>query len=165
MSLGTNRLLSAALGCSLFVLGGCTTVTRSFPNSPAYEVWAAMVEVAEHPQYKYWNVDSNNVTIDEPTRRIGVFRRLSRVVRGPGKRRYHEERHWRFDIRLEEFDPPGALFVSRGWGVPQQAVMEADLYFAGVQQWLDQVGKAGHRSETQDPQPQTQDRILEPDND
>ena len=153
MSLGTNRLLSAALGCSLFVLGGCTTVTRSFPNSPAYEVWAAMVEVAEHPQYKYWNVDSNNVTIDEPTRRIGVFRRLSRVVRGPGMRRYHEERHWRFDIRLEEFDPPDALFVSRGWGVPQQAVMEADLYFAGVQQWLDQVGKAGHRSETQDPQP------------
>jgi len=108
--------------------------------------------------------DPMSLTIDDPARRIGVFRRLSRVVRGPGRRRYHEERHWRFDIRLEELDPPGALFVSRGWGVPQQALMEADLYFAGVQQWLDQVGKAGHSSETQDLQPQTQDRILQPDN-
>ncbi len=126
-----TRIVAAMLPVVL-PLAGCATVRQSFPGSTADQVWTALVVVAERPQYDDWTVPTNEVWVDEPNRRIEVYRRLQRVLYRPGAGPHRERRTWRFEIRLEPTDPPEAVFESRGWGVPAQAQIEGGRYFSDV---------------------------------
>jgi len=126
-----TRIIAAMLPVVL-PLAGCATVRQSFPGSTADQVWTALVVVAERPQYDDWTVPTNEVWVDEPNRRIEVYRRLQRVLYRPGAGPHRERRTWRFEIRLEPTDPPEAVFESRGWGVPAQAQIEGGRYFSDV---------------------------------
>ena len=126
-----TRIVAAMLPVVL-PLAGCATVRQSFPGSTADQVWTALVVVAERPQYDDWTVPTNEVWVDEPNRRIEVYRRLQRVLYRPGAGPHRERRTWRFEIRLESTDPPEAVFESRGWGVPAQAQIEGGRYFSDV---------------------------------
>lgn len=127
----STRIIAAMLPVVL-PLAGCATVRQSFPGSTADQVWTALVTVAERPQYDDWTVPTNDVWVDEPNRRIEVYRRLQRVLYRPGAGPHRERRTWRFEIRLEPTDPPEAVFESRGWGVPAQAQIEGGRYFGDV---------------------------------
>ena len=131
-SMNVSTRIVAAMLPVVLLLAGCATVRQSFPGSTADQVWTALVVVAETPQYDDWTVPTNEVWVDEPNRRIEVYRRLQRVLYRPGAGPHHERRTWRFEIRLEPTDPPEAVFESRGWGVPAQAQIEGGRYFSDV---------------------------------
>ncbi|MHC4415411.1 MAG: hypothetical protein ACYS0G_09020 [Planctomycetota bacterium] len=127
------RFFPAAVWVSLLavvVLAGCTTVVRRFPGATEDHLWTALVEVAENPAYDDWKVATNEVWVDELDRRIEIYRRLRRVLRRPAAKPHSEKRTYRFQVRLEDTDPPEAVFVSRGWGVPAHALLEGEKYFA-----------------------------------
>jgi hypothetical protein len=116
--------------------GGCTSVDRSFDGYGRDQVWTAMVAAAETPAYVDWKVATNDVWVDEADRRIEIYRNLRRVLYRPGADPLRETRTWRFEVRLDEGDPPTAIFVSRGAGLPTDAQHEANRYFLDVQDLL-----------------------------
>lgn len=133
------RIVLLALG--LLATGCATTSHRTFADRPSDQVWTALVAAAESPRYEgeprdRWIVRENNVWADDATRRIEIHRELVRLLQRPATPPLREERTWRFSIRLEDDEPPTAVFVSRGFGVPMHATAEADLYFAEVEALL-----------------------------
>jgi hypothetical protein len=112
---------------------GCTSPERSYPSHSMDTVWTAMKSVAEKPTYDDWVMLENNVWIDEPNRRIEVYRSCIRDYHAAGSKHWREERKWKFGIFLEEEDGmPNVEFVSRAFGVPAHARIEADRYFNEV---------------------------------
>ncbi|HRP61888.1 MAG TPA: hypothetical protein PK400_01195 [Phycisphaerales bacterium] len=134
-----NLLSRCSAGLLFAVLGvasGCTTLRESYPDHAPAHVWTAMKAVAESPEYDDWWVSSNNVWVDEASSRIEVHRRVDRSLRRPLARPLREEREWRFQITLTSHDPPTVNFLSRGFGVPMHARIEAERYFADVRRML-----------------------------
>jgi hypothetical protein len=136
-------------------LGGCMTVRQEFDGYDRSQVWGAMTAVAESPTYDDWHVLTNEVWHAPDEARMEVYRELQRTIRQPPHKSRIERREWRFRIEMLETDPPMARVVSRGWGVPAHARIEANRYFGDVWQML------GQRPERQ-PVPQPQE---EPDED
>ena len=120
-------------------LTGCTTVSHTFGTQPADQVWTAMVAAAQSPEYKDWQVSRNDVWVDEDIKRIEIYRRLRRVISQPASKTRRENREWRFQILLEPTDPPQAVFISRGLGVPGHAQNEGKRYFTDVLELLSGV--------------------------
>lgn len=134
-----NLFSRCSAGVMIAVLGvasGCTTLRESYPDHAPAHVWTAMKAVAESPEYDDWWVSSNNVWVDEANSRIEVHRRVDRSLRRPLARPLREEREWRFQITLTSHDPPTVNFLSRGFGVPMHARIEAERYFADVRRML-----------------------------
>jgi len=129
-------------------MAGCTTVKEVFPREDPGHVWTALVAVAETPDYsdpdpsRRWFVKENHVWVDEERGRIEVYRELDRIRHLTSTTPLRENRTWRFQILFEGGDPPQAVFVSRGWGVPMQAHDEGRRYFADVWAMLGGAGEA-----------------------
>ena len=132
----------------LAALCGCTTVKQTMPQHTNAEIWAAMVDVANHPNYddpnisKRWIVRENKVWADEEEGRIEIYRRLERDVHRPLSVEAYEEREWRFEVTLDRSEVPEdrkVKFVSRGPAVPAHAKYEADRYYN--QLWATLGGK------------------------
>lgn len=130
--------VTIALLLAAILLTGCTTVRQTFPEKDPQHVWTALIAVAETPDYssedpeERWTVDENHVAVYDEERRIEIYRRLDRILHRPGTQPLRQARTWKFQILLEELDPPTVAFISRGWGVPQLAQWEAAKYFADV---------------------------------
>ncbi len=144
----------AAIVAGLVMLGGCTSLQRSFPGAAPDDVWTTLVVVAERPQYEAWKVAANEVWTDEAARRIEIYRELRRILNRPtGQLR--EKRSFRLQIRLEPTDPPTVTFLSRGFGVPGYAEEEGLRFLDDVSAIL--AGPPGaefraeHRAEPQPP--------------
>lgn len=135
------RCVAGMMIAVLGVAGGCTTLRESYPDHAPAHVWTAMKAVAESPEYDDWWVSSNNVWVDEANSRIEVHRRVDRSLRRPLARPLREEREWRFKITMASLDPPTVSFVSRGFGVPMHARIEAERYFADVRRMLGVASK------------------------
>lgn len=127
-----RQLALASTATVLLAAAGCTSVRQTFVDVDARQVWAAMKVVAESPDYPDWKVTDNQVLVDEPNHRIEVSRKLARELRRPGARPRSEARTVRYEITLEELDPPTAKFISRGFGVPAHAIDDANQYFTEV---------------------------------
>lgn len=132
-----STITLAAFVASMLPLAGCTTERQVISQYTNEEVWAAMIDVAKHPDYndpdytKRWTVRENNAWVDEPEHRIEIYRRVERVLQRPGTQSMYEEREWRFEVRLEWTDKPEdreVTFISRGVGVPAHAQYEAHRY-------------------------------------
>ncbi|UCD75273.1 MAG: hypothetical protein JSV91_16000 [Phycisphaerales bacterium] len=130
--------VTLALTLALFLLAGCTTVRQTFHDQDPQHVWTALIAVAETPDYssedpnERWTVDENHVAVFDEERRIEIYRRLDRMLYRPGAKPIRQDRTWRFQILLENLDPPTVAFISRGWGIPQVAQWEARKYYADV---------------------------------
>ncbi len=122
-----------AIAASVLLLAGCTSEVRVFDGYDPGIVWQAMITAAQKPRYPDWKVTANDVWVDEAKHRIEVLRLVRRVYYQPTAPPQHEERTWRFEMRLEHSDPPEAEFVSRGFGMPTEAQAEALRYFADVE--------------------------------
>lgn len=135
MSRSTVTVVVAAL-CSVFLLGGCTTVRQDFPGVPSDQVWTAMVAVAQSPQYDEWTLIENEVWVDEDQQRIEVYRRTMRTLYQPVSKPQTQDRTWRFQVHLAPGSPPEAKFISRGMAVPAHAKDEGKRYFDDVLELL-----------------------------
>ncbi len=151
----------------LLVAGGCTSVERAFYGYRSDQVWTAMVVAAETPAYADWTVAANDVWVDESEQRIEVYRHLRRVLHRPGADPHSETQTWRFEVRLENGNPPTASFVSRGLGLPTDAQYEANRFFLDVHDLLLGVAEAGRQDADQavldslgaDEQPRTTEEV------
>ena len=127
---------------ALAALAGCTTQRETFTGHNAEQVWTALVAAAQTPDYAgptaadRWTLRENNVWVDQEQRRIEIDRLLERELHQPGAQPMHQQRHWKFQVRLEQDQPPTAAFVSRELGVPAHAWDEANRYFADVWELL-----------------------------
>lgn len=117
---------------------GCTVERHTFPGQEPEVLWTAMVAVADTPDYgadepdRRWSVKENVAHADPDDRRIEIYREIVRHSDLTTVRPKKERRTFRFQVELEEFDPPTVAFRSRGTGVPRHAQEEADRYFADV---------------------------------
>ena len=126
------------LALTVFLAGCSVTKTHSFDGHDADSVWTAMLVVAKSPAYNTgdpadrWNVRENRVWADEEQNRIEIFRRLDRILYQPASKPRYEDREWRFQVALEQRDPPTVSFSSREVGLPSHAWEEADRFFDEV---------------------------------
>ena len=128
-----RTLLAFLIGLSfLITAGGCTTVREKYPGVQTGQLWTAMKAAAEQPRYDDWHIRENQVWVDADAKRIEVYRRLHRQLVDPASKSRTEEQTWKFQIWLEETDPPKVTFISRDWAVPAKARLEADRYFKDV---------------------------------
>lgn len=95
-----------------------------------------MLAVAESPEYDDWHVTMNEVWVDDEQARIEVYRELRRILHRPRQQQVNQRRTWRFQITLEDDDPPTARIVSRGMSVPAHAMKEVDRYLVDVRSML-----------------------------
>lgn len=124
--------LVAMMAC----LGGCGYKVATFPDHDGAHVWSAMVTAAEHPEYDDWRVVENDVWDDPSTARVEVLRLLMRDRVEPGAKPIREEKLWRFQIYLLDFEPPTVRFMARQAAVPAHVWREAERYFADVRSLL-----------------------------
>ncbi len=113
-------------------LAGCLRVKESFPDHDRSTVWTAIKTVAEEPTYQEWHLLENRVWADPDSARLEIYRVARRTLHRPQARPLNERREWRFQVTLDEKDPPTATFLSRGWAVPMHARIEADRFFDDV---------------------------------
>ena len=113
-------------------LTGCLRVEESFPGHSRNTVWTAINTVAAEPEYDDWYVMENEVWTDPDSARLEVYRVTRRTLHRPQARPINERRRWRFQITLDEGEPPAATFLSRGAAVPMHAQLEADQFFDEV---------------------------------
>lgn len=122
-----------------FVFVGCTATRERYTGQSADRVWTAIVAVANTPDYssdtditERWTVRQNSVMVEEEQSRIEILRTLERYLYQPGQPVLHENREWRFQVVMEQSDPPVVQFTTRSPGVPAHAWHEADRYFTQV---------------------------------
>jgi hypothetical protein len=145
------------------VLTGCVTQRTTFENRDADEVWTAMVAVAKTPKYqsedpaKRWHVRENQVWVDEANNRIEIYRKLDRILYQPASHPRYEDREWKFEVALEDRNPPTVVFRDREMGIPSHTWDEADHYFAEVRDLL-----AGAPDKTSPPQSVPQSQPVPP---
>jgi hypothetical protein len=145
-----RSLLRASVSlCCLLALAGCTATRETYTGQSAERVWTAMVAVANTPDYasspditERWTVRQNSVFVDEDQSRIEILRTLERYLHQPAQPVLHENQEWRFQIVMEQSDPPVVKFTSRSAGVPAHAWNEADRYFAQVWEVLGETPPA-----------------------
>lgn len=124
------------------LLTGCVTKTHTFEGHDADSVWTAMLVVAKSPDYSAgppadrWTMRENRVWANEEQNRIEIFRRLERILYQPASSPRYENREWKFQVTLEERDPPKVSFSSREVGIPSHAWEEADRFFDEVWELL-----------------------------
>lgn len=95
--------------------------------------------VAQSPEYDDWQVVTNDVWTDPNEARLEIFRVVERSNRSPSLGAFHrwpERQEWRFQVMMEETDPPRASFTSRGVEIPQQADREGRRFFSAVRRLL-----------------------------
>ena len=136
------------LVCLVFALG-CSTASRSWPNSDRGVVWSAMIAAAQAPEYtsndprKRWVVVQNTVDENSSLGRIQVHRVLARSLKLPRQAVQNDRRDWFFDIYLLPFDPenptapPKTSFNAKSdiW-IPVRSIDEATRYFELVNDML-----------------------------
>jgi len=126
----------------LGALAGCTTTREVFPDQSADQVWTALVAAAKSPDYgdsdaqRRWTVRQNDVWVDDENNRIEIYRKLERDLHMPASPPLHENREWKFQVALEQRDPPTVRFTSRQVGVPAHVWDESERYFAEVWKFL-----------------------------
>ncbi|MCA9291032.1 MAG: hypothetical protein KDA25_07885 [Phycisphaerales bacterium] len=133
------RLLLAALALvGAASLGGCNASrSATFPDASPAQVWTAAKAVAETPDYDDWVLLENQVWVDEPTRRVEIFRHLRRDRwAGDLVKPHRDDRSFAFRVALVETEPPTIEMTSRGWGVPAHAWPEFDRYFDAIRSLL-----------------------------
>jgi hypothetical protein len=130
------RLLVLPILLVLALSTGCTSMKREYPSHSPDTVWAVMKTVAEQPTYDDWIVLENHAWADEPGKRIEVYRLCRRDRHDPGTRSWREDRTWKFQVLLDEANPPRVKFVSRHFAIPAHARIEADRYFDEVGELL-----------------------------
>lgn len=120
------------LGCLLLQVG-CATHERTYPGQSAEQVWAAMVAVAEVPDYTGdWHVTGNIVTTDHQEGIIDVNRSLRRTVLELSGERRTEQRDWQFRFMLLPAQSPTVAFVARNPALPMHVHVEADRFFTDL---------------------------------
>lgn len=128
--------LSAGVVAAAALATGCTTVRQEFRGRDAGQVWTAMQAVAQSPEYRDWHVMENEVWVDPNQARLEIFRVVERSYNRAGGRPWHERKNWKFQVSMEETDPPIARFTSRGLAVPARASEEGRRFFADVRRLL-----------------------------
>lgn len=134
----TRLFMLVVAAASISALAGCTTTREVFPGQSADQVWTALVAAAKSPDYgdsdfhKRWTVRENDVWVDDENNRIEIDRKLERDLHMPASPPRHETREWKFQIALEQQDPPTVRFTSRQVGVPAHVWDESERYFAEV---------------------------------
>ena len=97
---------------------------------------------AEAPDYHdpeaetQWAVERNEVWADPEVATIEIYREIALTTELELMRPYREERTFRFQVVLENTDPPSATFLSRGASVPGKARAEGDRFFNDVRRLL-----------------------------
>lgn len=134
ISIRSSSVLVLALAG--LILGGCTSKSRTFHGRSADEVWRAMQAVAESPEYDDWHVTENEVWVHDDDARIEVYRETRRLLYRAGAKPLPQRRSWRFQLLLDDTDPPTARFVSRGMAIPGHAQAEADRFFIDLHRTL-----------------------------
>ena len=117
----------------LMTLGGCQTHRQSFAGHQPDEVWAAVVAVAEGPDYTGdWHVTHNLVTADRQSGIVDVNRDLRRSIREADGRWREESQSWQFRYELLPGNPPVVTAVNRNPAIPMHALVEANRFFDDV---------------------------------
>ena len=125
-----------AVGILAF-LAGCTSQSAVFKDRSPEQVWAAMVSVAEDPNYDNWVVVENNVWVDSVFDRLEIQRRIKRDLRRPEIGTVREEYELEMQAVLERTEPPAITLTVRNWMLRGKAVMAIDQYFGEVRDVLD----------------------------
>ena len=147
----------------LIGIGGCTSMGETFERYSADQVWKAMVAVANSPGYDDWKISANDVWVDEPNRRIEIYRELRRVLYRADAPPHREDRTWRFEVILEQSNPPQARFTSRGFSVITEARAESRRYFAEVYDVLIGLPEVEEPLESSEPElPKSEVRFADP---
>ncbi len=115
---------------------GCTSGTRVFPDHDAGVVWTAMVAVADTPDYGAdddpWIVKENRAYTRPDERRIEIYREVVRHSDLEKVNPFVDRRAFRFQVLLEETNPPTVSIISRGTGFPRHAEEEVRRYLDDV---------------------------------
>lgn len=138
-----RRLALPLLAILVIAAGGCRAQERSFPGESPANVWSAARAAAESPDYMpaevedRWNVDVNEVLVDEEAGELEIYRRLSRLHLRSGGDRFVERRTWTLGVDVTA-DPeaPTVRLVSRGLAVPAHVTAEAERYFDQIAELL-----------------------------
>lgn len=130
-------------GRALFIVGilaimtGCTSKSAVFKDRSPEQVWAAMVSVAEEPDYGTWVVVENNVWVDSVYDRLEIQRKLKRDLRRPEIGTVRESQDLEMQVVLERTEPPAITVTIRNWMLRGKAVMAIDQYFGEIRDVLD----------------------------
>ena len=147
----------------LVCLGGCTSMGETFDRYSSDQVWKAMVAVANSPGYDDWKIAANDVWVDESNRRIEIYRKLQRVLYRADAPPHREDRTWRFEVTLEQSNPPQARFISRGFSVITEARAESRRYFADVYEMLLGLSEVEEPIDSVEPEPpESEVRFADP---
>lgn len=134
--LGGIPAMAAPMLLAAAIPGGCASGSREFPDRPRDQVWAAMVAVAERPDYPDWRVLDNEVAVEAEFDRILIYRTLRRDLHRPGAPPQRQDRSMRIEVSLLDTEPPAAVFRSTVAALPSRVSAEADRYFDSVAELL-----------------------------
>ncbi len=142
-----------ALGLlSMVALIGCTTTSRDYPGVAPDALWKAAVAAAQHPRYSDWMVTENGVFLDEPQRRIEVYRELKRDFAPPGAALQRQSETWTFSIHLETDDRlPKVVIDTRSTLRAPGFWKQTDHFFGEIDARLAQGATAATSGDDQQP--------------
>ncbi|MHC4810531.1 MAG: hypothetical protein ACYTEV_09210 [Planctomycetota bacterium] len=150
----------AILALAALAAAGCRVQERTYPDHPPATVWAAVRAVAQTPDYATvdpadrWNVDRNEVLLDEAGGRLEIHRELSRTHLRTRGDRFVEHRRWKLGVTVSPMGaavatddaesaeaaagPNGTIvrLASRGPSIPMQVHLEAERFFDQVSELL-----------------------------
>ncbi len=144
----------AILALAVLAAAGCRVQERAYPGHAPAAVWTAVRAVAETPEYATvdptdrWNVDRNEVLLDEAAGRLEIHRVLSRTHLRTRGDRFVEHRRWKLGVTVSPMGaavatdvaaaPTGAIvrLASRGPAIPMQVHLEAERFFDQVSELL-----------------------------
>ena len=145
----------AILALAVLAAAGCRVQERAYPDHAPATVWAAVLAVAESPDYATgasvdrWNVDRNEVLLDEAAGRLEIHRELSRTHLRTRGDQFLERRRWKLGVTVSSMapgqpaaddaaPPTGAIvrLASRGPAIPMQVHLEAERFFDQVSELL-----------------------------
>lgn len=153
----------AILALAVLAAAGCRVQERAYPDHSPATVWAAVRAVAQTPDYATvdpadrWNVDRNEVLLDEAAGRLEIHRELSRTHLRTRGDQFVERRRWKLGVTVSPMGaavatddaesveaaevaaaPTGTIvrLASRGPAIPMQVHLEAERFFDQVRELL-----------------------------
>ncbi len=78
--------------------------SRDYPGVAPDALWKAAVGAAESPRYTDWMVTENGVFVDEPGKRIEIYRELTRDHAPLGAALQRQSEIWTFSVRVQTDD-------------------------------------------------------------
>jgi hypothetical protein len=141
----------AILAMAVLAAAGCRVQERAYPGHTPAAVWTAVRAVAETPEYETgpaadrWNVDLNEVQLDEDAGRLEIHRVLSRTHLRTRGDRFIEQRRWKLGVSVTPLaaeeaggEAGGAMvrLASRGPAIPTRVHLEAERFFDQVAELL-----------------------------